>query len=104
MKKIDRIKKSEEFDLIIKTGKSIKNKYYVIYFTDKNKDLTRFGIAVGTKVGNAVTRNKLKRQVKSIIRDNRIEFKKDKDYIIMVRKECLKLNYKQLNDNLISIL
>ena len=67
MKKKDIIKSQKEFNLIIKTGKFIKNDDYVIYYKDNQLSKKRFGVAVSTKLGNAVTRNKLKRQTKEII-------------------------------------
>ncbi len=99
--KIDqRIKKSIEFENIIKQNNFQKNKYFVIYYNHKKEDNSRFGIAVGTKVGNAVTRNKIKRQLREIVK----EINNDRDYIIIVRKECLNLNYQQKQENLISLL
>lgn len=104
MKIDERIKKSIEFDNIIKQGEFQKNQYYVVYYDYKKEDNTRFGIAVGTKIGNAVTRNKLKRQTREIIKEIKIEFKKDKDYIIMIRKDCLNINYQQKKENLLSLI
>lgn len=104
MKKEDRIKNKQEFDKIIKTTKSIKNQYFVIHKIDKKEKNNRFGIAVGTKVGNAVIRNKLKRRTKEIIREERNLFQNSVDYIIIVRKSCLELNYDQMKNNLIKLI
>ncbi|MDD4705765.1 MAG: ribonuclease P protein component [Bacilli bacterium] len=104
MKIDERIKKSIEFDNIIKQGDFQKNKYYVVYYNHKKEDNSRFGIAVGTKIGNAVIRNKLKRQTREIIKEIKIKFKKDQDYIIMIRKDCLNLNYQQKKENLLSLI
>ena len=79
-------------------------KYFVIYFLDRKAHNTRFGIAVGTKIGNAVTRNKLKRRIREIIEETKTLFQKDKDYIIMVRNECLNLNYHEMKENLINLI
>ena len=89
MKKKDIIKSQKEFNLLITTGKFIKNEDYVIYYKDNNLYKTRFGIAVSTKLGNAVIRNKLKRQTKEIIDKLNYLFKNNKDYIIMIRKGSL---------------
>ena len=89
MKKKYTIKSQKEFSMLIKTGRYIKNKDYVIYYKDNNLDKKRFGIAISTKLGNAVTRNKLKRQTREIIDKLNSLFKNNKDYIIMIRKGCL---------------
>ena len=104
MKKNERIKKRKEFDEIIKKTKSKKNSFYVVHFLTKKEDLSRFGIAVGTKLGNAVIRNKLKRQIREIIHEEKNLFQKDLDYIIIVRKQCLDLNYKQMKEKLTELI
>ena len=76
MKKKYIVKMREEFNCLIKTGICSKNKYFVLYHLPNNKSYDRFGISVGKKIGNAVTRNKYKRKIRSIIDKYR------KDYII----------------------
>ena len=104
MKKAERIKKKLEFDKIIKTTKSKKNAFFVVHTTTKKEQISRFGIAVGTKVGNAVMRNKLKRQLREIIHESKNLFSKELDYIIIVRRQCLDLNYKQMKDKLTELI
>ena len=73
MKKINIIKESKDFDNIIKTGRYLKNKYYIIYYKEKSKDYYRFGLSVGKKISNkAVIRNKLKRILKITIKNLKI--------------------------------
>jgi len=95
MKKKDIIKSQKEFNLLIKTGRFIKNDDYVIYYKDNNLLKQRYGVAVSTKLGNAVIRNKLKRQTKEIIDKLNYLFKNNKDYIIMIRKGCLESSYQE---------
>ena len=89
MKKKDTIKSQKEFSTLIKTGRFIKTKDYVIYYKENNLSKKRFGIAISNKVGNAVTRNKLKRQTREIINKLNSLFKNNRDYIIMIRKGSL---------------
>ena len=64
MKKINIVKSNEDFNNIIKNGKLLKNKYYVIYYIDKKKDKYRVGISIPKKKRIAKGRNKIKRQIK----------------------------------------
>ena len=89
MKKREIIKSKKDFSNIIKTSKFIKTNEYVIYYKENNLNTTRFGIAISNKIGNAVTRNKLKRQTREIIDKLKTLFKNNTDYIIMIRKGCL---------------
>lgn len=103
MKKYEIVKEHTEFDDIIAKGKYKKNKYFIIYNKESNFSYPRFGIAVGKKIGNAVTRNKFKRQIRMIINNNKNLFKKNEDYIIIVKRSSLDLNFCELNDNLLEL-
>ena len=104
MKKKDTIKSQKEFTLLIKNGKFIKNNDYVIYYKENNLNKKRFGIAISNKIGNAVTRNKLKRQTREIIDILNSLFKNNTDYIIMVRKGCLNTVFHERLNNLEKII
>ena len=93
MKKSETIKRKEDFTNLITTGKYIKTNEYIIYYKDNDSDKPMFGIAISKKIGNAVTRNKLKRQTREIIYKLKSLFKNNKDYIIMIRKGCLDTSF-----------
>ena len=101
MKKKDIIKKSDEFTNIIKKGRKVKNNYYSIYYIE-NKKQNRYGITVPTKTGNAVCRNKLKRQIKNIIDKNDVQ--KAYDYVIIIKKEINEIKYSEIKKNLMDLL
>jgi len=62
-----RIKKHDEFQNVIKVGKSVNSLTVKLYFCKNNLGYNRFGISVPTKSGNAVVRNRIKRQVRAIL-------------------------------------
>ena len=94
MKKIQRIKKNEEFSEIISKKKSVANQAFVIYFQKNQSFHHRIGISVSKKLGNAVIRNKIKRQVRMLIQQN-FDSSKQIDYIIIIRKKFLDLTHEQ---------
>ena len=100
MKKTETIKSKQEFSNLIKNAKFFKTKEFVIYYKENNLEKKRFGIAISNKIGNAVTRNKLKRQTREIIDKTKTLFKNNTDYIIMIRKGCLETSFKSRLDNL----
>ena len=103
MKKINIVKKSEEFSNIIKKRRGITSKYYIINTEKNNLNIPKFGITFVKKFGNAVTRNKMKRRVKSIIDNNKNIYQNNQNYIIIIKKEAINLPYKELEKELISI-
>ena len=104
MKRAETIKDQKLFNNIIKNGKYIKNSYFVLYSSKKEDPEINFGIAISNKVGKAYLRNKLKRQVRSIIDKNRNLFKNNHNYIIMIRRSCSEVKYAILEQALIDLL
>lgn len=105
MKRIETIKDKKVFNNIIRKGQFVKNDYFVLYYIVNNDNLiNKYGIAISNKVGKAVIRNKLKRQIRSIIDNNKNLFKIKGNYIIMVRKACLEASYQALEKALIELL
>lgn len=104
MKKREVVKSKIDFNKIIKTGKSIANNCFVIYYKDNNIGYSRYGISVGTKLGNAVFRNKYKRKIRMIITNNKFILEKEnKDYIILFRKAGINLDHKNLENKFIEL-
>jgi len=104
MKKKDIVRSNILFNEIIKSGFRISNKYFVICYQKKEEELKNFGIAVGTKVGKAVVRNKIKRQMRNIIDKNYNLFPNFHNYIIICKKEILNLSFQEIEKELINLI
>lgn len=104
MKRIETIKDQKLFNNIIKNGRFTKNNFFVIYNIMKEESIINYGIAISNKVGKAVVRNKLKRQTRAIIDSHRNLFKNNRNYIIMIRKDCAGADYKTLEEALVNLL
>lgn len=101
MKKINIIKSNDEYNRIIKNIKPYKTRELIVFIEKKQVDKYRFGFSVSKKIGNAVTRNKIKRQLKSILDKNIYE--NNFNCIIMVRKGYLDSNYLVIEKSLTEI-
>ena len=93
MKKKYIVKSTRDFDSIIKNGICIKNKYYVIYYKINNLLYDRYGISVSKKLGNAVFRNKCKRQLRFIVDKYKKYYQNNFDYIIIIRNGYVDYNF-----------
>lgn len=96
MKAINRIKKSDDFLSTIKNGKTYRLDAYTIHISSSQYSRIRVGISVSSKLGNAVVRNRIKRQVRAMC-DSLINYDSGSlDIVIIVRKPFLNGSY---NDN-----
>lgn len=101
MKKKEIIKKSNDYTKVIKKNNKLKNKYYSLFYI--KSDNTLFGISIPKKIGNAVIRNKNKRQIKNIIDNNKNNIQNGYNYVIIIRKEILSLSYQEKEQELINL-
>lgn len=85
MKVINRLKASDDFALTIKKGKAQRNQSFVIHYRKNDMLYTRVGVSVSVKLGNAVTRNRIKRQIRSIC-DLLIDYSSHQLDIVIVAK------------------
>ena len=86
MKKAFRIKKNEEFQYLFKHGKSFANRQLVIYYVKKiDQEHFRIGLSVGKKIGNAVTRNRIKRFLRQAFQDLEGNIENSYDIVIIAR-------------------
>ena len=86
MKKEYRVKKNEDFSRIIKRKQSMANLTFIIYYLKNDIGHARIGISVSKKLGKAVIRNKIKRQVRMIVKET-INLDDNYDYIVIVRNK-----------------
>ena len=103
MKKEYRVKKSQDFDNIIRKKQSFANRQFVIYYQENKLDHMRLGISVCKKLGKAHERNKLKRYVRESFK-TRKDFLKNYDIIIIVRPAAKGLSFLEFGSSIDHVL
>ena len=104
MRKLYIVKEKRDFDKIIKTARYKKNKSYVIYYEKNDLPYDKFGISVGKKIGNAVSRNKHKRKLRAIIDNYKKLYVNNQNYIIILRGSAKDQDYHELNQDFLSLM
>lgn len=100
MKKIERVKSNILFNEIINKGNKVSNSIFTIFFVNKKEEMPLFGIAAPKKLGNAVIRNKVKRQTRALVDNNKLLFKNNRNYIIIVKEKFLGTSYEEKESSL----
>ncbi len=86
MKKQFRVLKNQEFQEIIKTKNFLVEAPFTLYIRKRKLAHSRIGIGVGKRLGHAVIRNKIKRQVRMMV--NAIwNYDEDFDCIVMIGRQ-----------------
>lgn len=96
------VKNNLDFQRIIKKSKPYKYKDYILYIERNNENNYRFGFSVGKKIGKAVIRNKVKRQLRHIV--SKKDYQNGFNCIIIVGSNVLNKNYKEMEKNLLEVL
>ena len=88
MKKKYSLKRNEEIAKIVHSRKFYRNDIFVVYFTKNEQQNSRVCISVSKKIGHAVTRNKIKRQIREMVTDI-FNFEIKIDFVIVVKNKYL---------------
>lgn len=97
MEKRYRLRKNTEFNEVYKKGRNYWNRNLVIYVYNRNdKKNSKIGYTITKKIGNAVTRNKIRRRMKEIVRVKFPYIKDEYDIIFIPKKNIVDISYKQL--------
>jgi ribonuclease P protein component len=97
-----RLTGSKRFSQLHREGRSAANNLLVVRVLPTGLDYNRFGFLVSKRLGNAITRNRVKRQLRDIVRQ--APLKPGWDAVFIARKGAEKARYQQLKqaaDNLL---
>lgn len=95
-RKSERLLKRADFLRVQGQGRRFTTPRLVILFMPSAVERTRLGITVSTKVGNAVVRNRTKRRLREIYRQNRANWPEGMDIVIIARKAAATADYSVL--------
>lgn len=80
-----RICRGKEYSGIYKQGRRIAGQFMIIFLKENQLKRNRFGIVTSKKIGNAVIRNRAKRQIREVIRKNLNDLPNYYDIVVVAR-------------------
>jgi ribonuclease P protein component len=105
MKKKLRIKKNKEFQEVFQKGKSFANRQFIVYVLKKtDQPYFRIGLSVSKKIGNAVTRNRIKRYIRQTFFELKEQIHSGNDYVIIARKPTADMDFHEVKKSLTHVL
>lgn len=87
MKKIKTLKKNYEFKNVLNKGKFYIGKQITVYIIKNTEKTNRIGIAVSSKLCNAVKRNNIKRKIRENYRLIENKLKKGYQFVFLWNKK-----------------
>jgi ribonuclease P protein component len=82
-----RLSRSRDFDAVYRRGRSVSTRFLVLYWFPRDDDGgdPRLGLAVPKSAGTAVTRNRIKRQLREVWRALLEQVPGGHDYVLIAR-------------------
>jgi ribonuclease P protein component len=102
MRKERRLRKSSDFAMVRRVGRSWADGVLVLAARRNGLPNTRFGFVVGRRVGNAVTRNRIKRRLRAAAVEANVAG--GWDLVLIARNRAAGSDYHALKDSLSQLL
>ena len=87
MQRRHRLSRSRDFDAVYRQGRSTSTRFLVLYWFDRDDEPgePRLGLAVPKAAGNAVARNRIKRQLREVWRARLDSVPAGRDYVLIAK-------------------
>lgn len=102
LEKSEILKRRSDFATLIRQGNRLSSKHITLYFTESNT--LKYGFAVSRKVGNAVKRNKARRRIREILRQQKEMLPNKKKVVVFIRPGCERIEFCKLEREYVNLL
>lgn len=98
--KRSRLLKRKDFVNLNQSGRRLHSEHFTVVFNQNKLGITRLGITVSKKTGNAVKRNKVKRLIREFFRLHKNYFPCGYDIVISAKKNASSLDFRKIKEEL----
>jgi ribonuclease P protein component len=99
-----RITRAIDFKRVRRDGKSYAHPLTVVIVTAGTTENSRVGFITGKSIGNAVQRNRVKRQLRSVVSGKISHFIQNADILVIAREPIRKANFENISSVLTQLL
>ena len=104
MKHTVSLKQNHEFRRLYGKGKSAVSPYFAVYCRRTGRPYSRLGITAGTKLGNAVKRNRARRRIRELYRTNEDRLSPGYDIVVVARTRAVLARYAELERSFLQLM
>ena len=97
------LKGNRSFRRLYAKGRSLASGTVVLYCRRNGSRENRLGLTVGTKVGKAVVRNRIRRRLREIYRLNEGRFRRGWDLVAVARSRAAEADYRELEKDFLRL-
>lgn len=97
MKRRYRVQANQRFQEIRRLGRSYSNEHLVLCILPNSLPYSRYGFSVSSRIGNAVTRNRIKRRLREAVRLRMDSIQPGWDLVFIARNPIRSADYHQMD-------
>jgi ribonuclease P protein component len=102
LQRLRRLRRSSEYQRIRREGQSFHTAHFIVN-VNPGREVSRLGITVSRKIGNAVCRNRLKRWLRELFRQNYMLFRQATDVSIVAKRHAGQLSHSQVDQEILTV-
>jgi ribonuclease P protein component len=102
--KKERINHPQDFKTVMKAGKRLQSKNFLVFVRQNETGFHRLGIVVKKEIGPATYRNRMKRYFREFFRLHKHQIRGRLDIVILAKKGCVLNQYREAEKELRGLL
>jgi len=98
-----RVRRRSEFQQVFNTGSRVQGRFFALIMAPNRAGTTRLGIVASRKIGDSVRRNRAKRLIREIFRQNVPHDRQPAgDLLVIPRRELFDARYPSLQEDFVA--
>ena len=98
----NRLRKTQDFNRVHQNGTAYRTRGFTLKVAAGLNEWNRWGIITSRKIGHAVTRNRVRRMIREILRQSSL--KQGYDLVVVTHPSIAEMNYHLLKERLTGLL